>query len=125
MKTGTLYLDPSPSGGRIQVAKPWQVDMNPEVHLKFTVPQGFICDGASAHFLPDIWLHDTEQGAVAHDYIYRNPKLFPDTKRRVADRVWRLINIYSGVESPRAWVLWLGVRTTSWAAWRRYRAKQN
>jgi hypothetical protein len=89
-----------------------------------TVPQGFICDGASVPRIlwgikPPDGLH--RAAAVAHDWLYANKGRFNfgTFSRKECDEVFRTLLIEAGVSRFQSWLMYRGVRLGGWATWRK------
>jgi hypothetical protein len=99
-----------------QVAHDWRVDFG---DMHYTVPAGFITDGASVPrplwmFYPPDGLH--RAAAVAHDWLYKN-KGFGKYSRAVADKLFFDLMIEFKVNPTKANVMWAGVRLGGWLPW--------
>lgn len=88
---------------------------------EYTVPHGFITDGAS---VPRFfwWLCPPMQpcylaAAVLHDYLYSTKPV----DRKVADLTFYRVMIEDGEQMWRAYVMYRAVRWFGWIAWRRKR----
>lgn len=91
----------------------------------YTVPEGFITDGASVP-RPLWWLYppfgdDYEAGATLHDYLYRFAEDFDGMTRAQADFLLWESSIAAGFRATGARVIWLGVRVGGWKPWGLYR----
>ena len=96
----------------------------------FTVPRGFITDGASIPRL--LWIipgFGNEElgfsGPTAHDAVYQGivGRDLGMTRRRT-DRMFHTLMRSDGVGRIRAWVAWAAVRGFGWAAWRRMPSRE-
>ncbi len=90
----------------------------------FTVPAGFLCDGASIPRRMWAWIGHPLSGrfvraATLHDWGYRFPN--GETRAEIDTRFRRGLDV-DGVSGLRRLAMYLGVRAGGWIAWNRYRA---
>lgn len=111
---------------RVVVAKDWLPVCE---GIEFTVPRGFVSDGASVPVFP-WWVPISVLGAalalvrfgrlrslpasVFHDWAYTGAM-----PRRSADRRFRRLLARNGVGFLGRWIAWLGVRLGGWAHYMR------
>lgn len=82
----------------------------------FTVPVGFVTNYASVPRLPlAYWICGgiANEAAALHDYLYTSHAV----SRRMADAVLLEAMKVTGVNFPRRWLMWLGVRLFGWSHW--------
>lgn len=97
-----------------QLVEPWMFWHG----VNFTVPKGFVCDGAS---IPRVlWDWKPPDGthraaALAHDWLYVNKGISPVVTRRECDEVF--LELLRKASVDQAWLLWLGVRIGGWKVW--------
>ena len=85
-------------------------------HL-FTVPAGFTTDLDSVPRIPGLYAMvkgRATRSAVVHDYLYRNR--YP---RKQADNIFWDAMKHEGVAAAYRWMIWAGVRSGGWLAYRR------
>jgi hypothetical protein len=90
-----------------------------------TVPLGLVSDVGST----PCWSHwefppvgdNAEAGYWVHDWLYRNPNLFPGVTRRQADAVLQKRHKRDGVGWIKRKIIWLAVRRFGKTAWRKNR----
>lgn len=88
------------------------------------VPQGTETDLASVPRLLLAVVDDDgphARAAVIHDYIYRNPGLFPRISRKQADQIMDDLMAEDGVGRFKRWIIYRAVRLGGGRAWRKYR----
>lgn len=111
---------------RIVVAEDWTLVAEGEV---FTVPKGFVSDGASVPVFP-WWVPisiisaalalfrfgrlKSLPGSVFHDWAYGG-----QLPRREADRKFRRLLACNGVGILGRWLAWAGVRVGGWLHYRK------
>lgn len=92
----------------------------PEAHTVITIPAGFVTDGASVPYLAQVltgwkpWDEPQRWAAIAHDWLYCDPKCFKST----ADRIFRAVLVAEGSSRFRAWIMYLAVKFFGGQAYR-------
>lgn len=82
----------------------------------FTVPVGFVTNYASVPRLPlAYWICGgiANEAAALHDYLYTSHIV----SRRMADAVLLEAMKVTGVNLPRRYLMWTGVRLFGWSHW--------
>jgi hypothetical protein len=88
----------------------------------FTVPTGFISDGASiprilwtlvGHPFDRRWRKES----VLHDWFYRTTD--HGVSRKMADKIFYDSLRDGGLRRTKAWLMYLGVRAGGWVAWKK------
>lgn len=95
---------------------------------KYTIPQGFVTDGASIpRFLWRICGHPMEAPrlhlAIIHDWFYSGG--CPGVTRRFADAVFRDGQVCVGIRKTHAYVEWLALRLCGRSHWYKNQQKGN
>ena len=129
MKFGELITEELP-GKWHKLKLPMTVDIRPEfTHLHddpiLVIPESFLTDFASMHFLPTFLARDTEKPAVLHDYHYRFKDFCGNCdipiSRSVADKIFHTGLKAEGVSAIRRGIIWAFVRIFSGFAWNKYK----
>lgn len=118
----TILLRPRPEESRYEVCTSLSFIM---FDKQFTVPVGFLTDGAS---IPRFaWISTGTpfdprhiRAAIFHDYLYQ----VDGVTRLEADALFRAILVKDGVSHYQAVKMYWALRVGGWVAWRRYRKRQ-
>ncbi|MBA7657304.1 hypothetical protein ES703_65241 [subsurface metagenome] len=116
--TTPLIVSPLPDGRKWRLIAQFGYDVGKKGSGdRITVPVGFITDFASSPFI--VWSFIPKWGkygkaAIVHDYLYQTKQ----RTRKEADDIFREAMGVLGVASWRISLMYWGVRSFGWLAWK-------